>query len=182
MATLVASPQKISGTEIIEVVQSRSPEFNWVFFIVVAAFHLGAVAALFTPFYWSSLVVFAVMWFFGQNVDAMAPESLYGPAASLAPEENLEFLRRCVERFREVNFADQASGRIYLSMLSGIPVWVDRQQLEGAAANPDSRAALHALAPAAFDGTVSALGTPKFLANAADAGMAQTLGRWGIRT
>jgi hypothetical protein len=116
------------------------------------------------------------------NVDAMAPESLYGPAASLAPEENLEFLRRCVERFREVNFADQASGRIYLSMLSGIPVWVDRQQLEGAAANPDSRAALHALAPAAFDGTVSALGTPKFLANAADAGMAQTLGRWGIRT
>src|SRR5260370_40450743 len=68
MATLVASPQKISCTEIIEVVQARSPEFNWVFFIVVAAFHLGAVAALFTPFRWSSVVVFVVMWLFGQNV------------------------------------------------------------------------------------------------------------------
>jgi len=113
------------------------------------------------------------------NVDATAPESLYSPAASLAPEENLEFLRRCVERFRDVNFADQASGRIYLSMLSGIPVWVDRQLLEEASANPDTHAALRELAPAAFDGTVSAIGKPKFLANAADVQMAQTLGRWG---
>src|SRR3981081_1836838 len=68
MATLAASPQKIACNEIIEVVQARSPEFNWVFFIVVAAFHLGALAALFTPFYWSSVVVFVMMWLFGQNV------------------------------------------------------------------------------------------------------------------
>src|SRR5882757_6285286 len=62
MATLATQPQ------IVEVVQARSPEFNWVFFIVVAAFHLGAVAALFTPFHWSSVAVFVAMWIFGQNV------------------------------------------------------------------------------------------------------------------
>src|SRR6202162_1907539 len=67
MATLAASPQKIACAEIIEVVQARSPEFNWVFFVVIAAFHLGAVAALFT-FHWSSVFVFLTMWFFGQNV------------------------------------------------------------------------------------------------------------------
>ncbi len=68
MATLAAPPQKIACAEIIEVVQARSPDFNWVFFIVVAAFHLGAVAALLTPFHWSSVVVFLAMWLFGQNV------------------------------------------------------------------------------------------------------------------
>ncbi len=47
--------------------QSRSTEFNWVFGIAIAAFHLGAVAALFL-FHWSSLVVLAVMWLLSQNV------------------------------------------------------------------------------------------------------------------
>jgi stearoyl-CoA desaturase (delta-9 desaturase) len=68
MATLATPPETIACNEIKEVVQARSPEFNWVFFIVVAAFHLGAVAALFTTFRWSSVVVFALMWIFGQNV------------------------------------------------------------------------------------------------------------------
>ena len=68
MATFIATPQKIANAEIMEVVQARSPEFNWVFFVVIAAFHLGAVAALFTTFHWSSVVVFLVMWLFGQNV------------------------------------------------------------------------------------------------------------------
>ena len=48
-------------------VQAKSAEFNWVFFVVIAAFHIGAVGALFT-FLWSSAFVFLVMWLFRQNV------------------------------------------------------------------------------------------------------------------
>ena len=67
MATVIAPSQRTSSPEIVELVQARSAEFNWVFFVVIAAFHLGAVAALFT-FHWSSVFVFLVMWLFGQNV------------------------------------------------------------------------------------------------------------------
>ncbi len=67
MATLLAEPQRTSGPEAVHLVQGKSDEFNWVFFVVIAAFHLGAVAALFC-FRWSSLVVFLAMWIVGQNV------------------------------------------------------------------------------------------------------------------
>ena len=67
MATVIAPPQRTSSPEIVELVQAKSAEFNWVFFVVIAAFHLGAVAALFT-FHWSSVFVFLAMWLFGQNV------------------------------------------------------------------------------------------------------------------
>ncbi len=67
MATLIAQPQATSSPKMVELVQAKSAEFNWVFFVVIAAFHLGAVAALFT-FHWSSACVFLVMWLFGQNV------------------------------------------------------------------------------------------------------------------
>lgn len=67
MATLIAEPQMTGGSEAVELVQGKSDEFNWVFFVVIAAFHLGAIAALFT-FRWSSLVVFLAMWILGQNV------------------------------------------------------------------------------------------------------------------
>ncbi len=49
------------------------------------------------------------------NVDAAAPELLFGDGTLLAPERNAAFLRECVERLRVVDFADQATGRIYLS-------------------------------------------------------------------
>jgi fatty-acid desaturase len=66
MATL--GTIQISGsTDSADVIQAKSAEFNWVFFVVIAVFHLGAIAALFT-FYWSSVVVFFVMWLLGQNV------------------------------------------------------------------------------------------------------------------
>ena len=53
------------------------------------------------------------------NIDAAAPESLYSDKRLLAPENNTGFLRQCVDRFREINFADQNTGRIYLRIASG---------------------------------------------------------------
>jgi fatty-acid desaturase len=67
MAILFANGRTAGASESVEPVQARSTEFNWVFFTVIATFHLGAVAALFF-FYWSSLAIFLAMWLVGQNV------------------------------------------------------------------------------------------------------------------
>src|SRR5204863_470528 len=48
------------------------------------------------------------------NVDATAPELIYSDIEQLAPEKNVGLLRQCVEQFQVVNFADQATGRVYL--------------------------------------------------------------------
>ena len=66
------------------------------------------------------------------NVEAAGAEWLYADRRLLDPAHNTGFLRRCVEGFREVNFADQASGRIYLRIESGIPESIDKAALESA--------------------------------------------------
>jgi fatty-acid desaturase len=66
MATVAATPQKTDTPEL-AVVQAESSDFNWVFFVVIAGFHLGAIAAPFF-FRWSSVAIFLVMWVLGQNV------------------------------------------------------------------------------------------------------------------
>jgi hypothetical protein len=80
-------------------------------------------------------------------VDAPAPERLYRDSQLLRPEYNVGFLKRCVEGFRCVNFAAQASGRIYLRIESGIAVWIDPEALQAAVADADTRAGLIAVAP-----------------------------------
>ena len=51
--------------------QQKSHQFNWVFFVTIALFHLLAIAAIVQSsfqFQWSSVVVFLAMWIFAQNV------------------------------------------------------------------------------------------------------------------
>ena len=67
------------------------------------------------------------------NVDATAPAMLFADPAVLAPEKNSGFLKQCVELFHEVNFADQATGRVYLRIVASTPVWVDADALHAAA-------------------------------------------------
>ena len=82
------------------------------------------------------------------NVDAQNPQALYPDRRLLAPEHNLGFLRKCVGEFREVIFADQTSGRVYLRLVAGAPVSVDREALDIAAAkDPDVHASLKVIAP-----------------------------------
>jgi stearoyl-CoA desaturase (delta-9 desaturase) len=54
-------------SELHQLTQTRTTKFNWVFGIWIAIFHIGAIASFFY-FRWSSLVVLAVLWFFGQNI------------------------------------------------------------------------------------------------------------------
>jgi hypothetical protein len=113
------------------------------------------------------------------DVDAGAPERLYADRALLAPEKNAGFLRQCVGQFRETNFADQATGRIYLRVVAGSPVWIDREAFEKAIAVPDTRAGLMAAAPAAFARGLPAPDQPTFLRALAGAERVHTLGAWG---
>jgi hypothetical protein len=116
------------------------------------------------------------------NVNAVSPELLYPDPRLLAPEHNTGFLRRCVEGFRQVNFAEPATGRIYLRIESGRPVAVDRAAFESAVLDLDIRSGVAAVAPAALRGEVAAESHPRHLRAGTDAaGSTPTLGEWGQR-
>ena len=67
MSPLIAEPQELVLSSSGELKQTQSNELNWVFFVVIVTFHLGALAALFC-FHWSSLAIFLATWLLSQNV------------------------------------------------------------------------------------------------------------------
>jgi hypothetical protein len=114
------------------------------------------------------------------NVDAAGPEAFYADRRLLDPEHNTAFLRRCcLDGFREVTFADQRTGRIYLRIRSGAPVWMDASLMQSAIADPDTASAVKAVAPRALGGEVPETGAPQYLRGPDGAGAAPTLGQWG---
>ncbi|HEY3784731.1 MAG TPA: hypothetical protein VGL55_05575 [Steroidobacteraceae bacterium] len=114
------------------------------------------------------------------SVEALSPRALYPDRSLLAPEHNLSFLRRCVEGFSEVNFAQQGTARVYLRMERGRPVRVDRETLQAAVADPCTMAGIRALAPTALEGGVPAMGQPEYLSAASATTLREaTLGEWG---
>ena len=96
------------------------------------------------------------------DVDATAPDKLYREPALLAPEHNLGFLRRCIQVFQEVNFADQKSGRIYLRIRSGVVTLIDNTMEQSPV-----------LQSIVAKGTPEAINQPLYLQDTA------TLGDWG---
>jgi hypothetical protein len=110
------------------------------------------------------------------NVNAGAPDALYRNDDLLAAAHNTNFLKQCVNQFREVRFVEQSTGRIYLRMQTGVPVWKDADALQRACADSDTRIAINAicsetqLAGAAQSG-------PEYL-TAAGAAYTLTLGEW----
>jgi hypothetical protein len=111
------------------------------------------------------------------DVDAASPELLYADRGLLAPEHNTGFLLRCLKGFRTVNFADQATGRIYLRIEAGSPVWMDGNAFQSAISDPDTLSGIRAAAPAALRGEVPAADGPRYLRR--EAGSTPTLGQWG---
>jgi hypothetical protein len=109
------------------------------------------------------------------DIDATSPQTLYRDLSGLAPERNTSLLRQCVERFAEVNFADRATGRIYLRLLAGEVGWAEPEVLSNAAREPDTRAGLAAIAPGLFERKFSAPGRPTFVDRAE---MTHTVGSW----
>jgi hypothetical protein len=113
------------------------------------------------------------------NVDAAAPEFLYPDPSLLAAEHNTGFLRRCIHGFRRVNFADQATGRIYLSLESATPVWLDRTELEAAITDQDTSSGLKAVAPSALGSGIPHTALAEYLCDENGKSAVPTLGEWG---
>jgi hypothetical protein len=113
------------------------------------------------------------------DIDASGPESLYRNPKLLAAELNAAFLKACVDRFRDVNFAMQSTGLVYARLTRGTPVWVCRSLLEQACADSDTRAGLLAAVAAIFDVAQTASHEPTRLRDMLDAGRIHTLGSWG---
>lgn len=115
------------------------------------------------------------------NVDAGGPDQLFADtgAEAMAPEANTEFLVQCVRRLREVTFADHETGRIYLRMVSGMPVWVDDQALRAAMADPETRAGVLGVAPGLLDHASRSQEEQKFIWDVLPADRIHTLGDWG---
>ena len=110
------------------------------------------------------------------DVDARSPEALYPDPAALAPERNADFLAACVARFRIVNFADQATGRVWLSVVAGKPAWADAAALQRALDDPDIRAGLSVALPALASGDVPTGAAPPAIG---DDERRHTVGDWG---
>ena len=119
------------------------------------------------------------------NVDARSPQTLYPDQRLLAPEHNLGFLRKCIEEFREVVFADQSNGRVYLRVVSGTPKLIDREALQLALQDPDVHASLKAIVPTVLDRSLE--GKPhdrvlQYLNEPPGGESFPTVGQWGRAT
>jgi hypothetical protein len=114
------------------------------------------------------------------NVNATVPQALYDSRARLDAASNSGFLRRCVETFRQICFADQTTGRIYIRAASGKPLAVDREALARAVADIDTLEGLRSVVPDALSDAVPAIGAPMYLRDApGQTERPETIGQWG---
>jgi hypothetical protein len=111
------------------------------------------------------------------NVDALHPQSVHPAQRLLAPEENCRFLGRCLREFRDVNFADQGTGRIYLHMEAGRVLWIDRVPLHAACSDGDVLAGIRTAAAPALCEDAPQVDAARYLNHHL---AAPTLGEWGL--
>jgi hypothetical protein len=108
------------------------------------------------------------------NINAAAATALYTDPEMLEAEHNLAFFQKCIERFQQVHFALQSTGRVYLSLVQGKPVYVDGEPLAKALSDADTRAALIATAKPLFHQAFPAADQPRYLIRES-----RTVGQWG---
>lgn len=112
------------------------------------------------------------------NVNAQNAQDVYPDAMQMAPENNTQFLAQCVQRLPAVNFADRASGRIYLRTEGGKMVWSDPRVLAAAMTDAETRAGIAAVAPPTMQFS-TAPSTPRVLQDSIGQERIHTLGQWG---
>ena len=108
------------------------------------------------------------------NIRAKKPEEVY-VGKNLAPEGNVEFLKRCARWIPIINFADYETGLVYARLKHGKWAWRDDQRFACALNNPDSKAGLEAIAPNNYD---LIAGTKVDRGNL-DLDKTHTMGTWG---
>jgi hypothetical protein len=107
------------------------------------------------------------------NIHARKSDDVYRDR-NLAPEHNVEFLRRCARWIPVINFADYRTGEPYARLQNGKWTWLDEPRFREALREPDARAGLLAMG---LD--VSAIGTGS-AENKPDLALEKkhTLGQW----
>jgi hypothetical protein len=108
------------------------------------------------------------------NIRAKKPEEVYVDE-NLAPEGNVEFLKRCARWIPIINFADYETGLVYARLEHGKWAWRDDQRFACALNNPDSKAGLEAIAPNNHDSIAGA----KIDRRNLDLDKTHTMGAWG---
>src|SRR5712672_1527156 len=108
------------------------------------------------------------------NIGAHRPEEVYF-ANELAPERNVDFLKRCTRLIAIINFADYDTGRIYARLEHGKWTWRDEQRFGRLLDDPDAKAGLGAVAADRYDPAAAKIPARIHLAME----KLHTLGAWG---
>jgi hypothetical protein len=113
------------------------------------------------------------------NVNAQRPEDVYPDPQALAPESNTQFLERCVRLLTSVSFANRETGFVYARMEAGRLTWIDREALEEAMMDSDTRAGLLAVAPDVLSGSCLAEPDKRQPPISLEPDRMHILGQWG---
>jgi len=108
------------------------------------------------------------------NIHARAPKEVYFDA-ELAPERNVDFLKRCARLLPIINFADYDTGQIYARLENGKWTWRDEQRFARMLDDREVRAALGAIAGNRYDPAAARI-PPRI---SLEAEKLHTLGAWG---
>ena len=108
------------------------------------------------------------------NIDATRPEDLYGDE-TVAPENNVAFLKECARLIPEISFIDRQTGTVFARLKDGKWIWRDEAYLGRVLTDPDTRAGFEAIG-SNDDEIVAAVTTD---APRLDPNEAFTLGDWG---
>jgi hypothetical protein len=107
------------------------------------------------------------------NINARRPEEVYRDK-ELAPERNVDFLKRCARLIPIINFADYDTGRTYARLENEKWVWRDEGLFARMLEDADARAGLKAIAAERSDSTAARVPERVDLA----AAKLHTLGAW----
>jgi hypothetical protein len=107
------------------------------------------------------------------NIHACKPEEVYR-GRNLAPEHNVEFLRRCARWIPIINFVDYRTGKPYARLQQGKWTWLDERRFGKALQDSDAKAGLLAMNSDVFAQNTSAVENQTNVA----AEKVHTLGNW----
>ena len=108
------------------------------------------------------------------NINAQAPGEVY-VGDNLAPDCNVDFLKRCARMIPVINFADYDTGHVYARLDHGQWIWRDEDAFARARRDADTKAGLEAVAPNKYDPAATKIFEQPDLAD----DKAHTLGAWG---
>ena len=111
------------------------------------------------------------------NIQAQRPPDVYANE-DLAPEHNIDFLKRCARWIPAINFADDETGQIYARLEHGKWMWRDERKFAVMLSDPEAKAGLLAVAPKTYDANTAT--EQKRMHVTAE--KVHTLGTWGEKS